>query len=65
MQTPAGFPAYGILVKASTMYVFIFFFKLALTTETMGILRCAGASLSPIDKVNAGANNSKCTSAGQ
>ena len=26
MQTPAGFPEYGILVKASTMYVFISFF---------------------------------------
>jgi len=26
MQTPAGFPEYGVLVKASTMYVFISFF---------------------------------------
>ena len=43
MQTPAGFPEYGVLVKASTMYVFISFFLIAPNDRGYGHLAVYGS----------------------
>jgi hypothetical protein len=47
----------------SMFVLFLFFLQLVLTTEAMGALRFAGASLSQSETVNAGAKPAERTSA--
>jgi len=53
------------IVSACVYHVGCFFFGLLLTTETMPIGGLRAYSLSPSDKVNAGATPANCTSASQ